>query len=55
MIADEGQFYTIKDALLQTGAFTAHETEAIKLCYKHAIEIDLMPFGDIEIPASSYP
>lgn len=48
MIADEGQFYTIKDALLQTGVFTAHETEAIKLFYKHAIEIDLMPFGEIE-------
>jgi predicted nucleotidyltransferase len=48
MIADEGQFYSIKDALLQTGVFTAHETEAIKLFYKQAIEIDLMPFGEIE-------
>ena len=44
----EGQFYAIKEALLQTGVFTAHETEAIKLFYKQAIEFDLMPFGEIE-------
>src|SRR3954471_15750947 len=48
MIADEGQFYDIKNALIQTGNFTAHETETIKLFYKQAIEIDLMPFGEIE-------
>jgi predicted nucleotidyltransferase len=48
MVADEGQFYAIKEALLQTGVFTALETEAIKLFYKQAIEIDLMPFGEIE-------
>jgi predicted nucleotidyltransferase len=46
MIADEGQFYDIKNALIQTGHFSAHETEAVKLFYKQAIEIDLMPFGE---------
>ena len=48
MVEDEGQFYGIKNALIATGNFQAHETEAIKLFYKGAIEIDLMPFGDIE-------
>ena len=48
MVDNEDQFYYIKDALLETGAFTAHETEAIKLFYKNSIEIDLLPFGGIE-------
>lgn len=48
MINDEEQFYEIKNALLQTGYFTGHETEAIKLFYKQAIEVDLLPFGGIE-------
>jgi predicted nucleotidyltransferase len=48
MLASEDQFYQVKDALLATGDFTAHETEAIKLFYKQAIEVDLLPFGEIE-------
>lgn len=48
MINDEEQFYEIKKALLATGNFTEHETEPIKLFYKHAIEFDLLPFGGIE-------
>lgn len=48
MIANEEQFYEIKAALLKTGDFSAHETEPIKLFYKEAIEIDLLPFGGIE-------
>jgi len=48
MIADEEQFYDVKKELLATGDFTAHETEAIKLFYKQKIELDLLPFGDIE-------
>src|SRR5262249_45340607 len=35
-------------ALVATGIFTAHETLAIKLFYKQAIEVDLLPFGQIE-------
>jgi predicted nucleotidyltransferase len=48
MLADEEQFYAVKEALVNTGNFTAHPTEAIKLFYKEAIELDLLPFGDIE-------
>jgi predicted nucleotidyltransferase len=48
MLADEEQFYTVKEALVNTGNFTAHSTEAIKLFYKGAIELDLLPFGEIE-------
>lgn len=48
MIDDEDQFYAIKDALIATGEFSAHETEAIKIFYKGGIEVDLLPFGGIE-------
>jgi len=48
LLASEVQFYQVKDALLATGDFTPHEREAIKLFYKQAIEIDLLPFGEIE-------
>lgn len=48
MIQDEGQYDRLKEALVATGNFEAHKTEAIKLFYKQSIEIDLMPFGDIE-------
>jgi predicted nucleotidyltransferase len=48
LVADESQFYQVKDALLGTGLFTAHATEAIKLFYKESIELDLLPFGEIE-------
>jgi len=48
LLASEEQFYQVKDALLATGDFTAHEREAIKLFYKQAIEIDVLPFGEIE-------
>lgn len=33
---------------LATGDFVAHEREAIKLLYRQAIEVDLLPFGEIE-------
>lgn len=48
MLASEDQFYQVKNALIETGDFIAHETEAIKLFYKQAIEVDLLPFGEIE-------
>ncbi|RFM29793.1 nucleotidyl transferase AbiEii/AbiGii toxin family protein [Deminuibacter soli] len=48
LLASEQQFYQAKQALLETGHFTAHETESIKLFYKHAVELDLLPFGGIE-------
>lgn len=49
-ISDEGQYKQIKAALVETGLFEAHETEAIKLMYKNSIEVDLLPFGAIEQP-----
>lgn len=51
MIQEEDHFYTIKDALIATGNFQAHPTEAIKVFYKDAIELDLLPFGEIESEA----
>lgn len=48
MLDDEEQFYTIKETLLATGEFEESEYEAIKLIYKKEIEVDLLPFGEIE-------
>lgn len=48
MISDAGQYTQVKQALFDTGKFTPHETEAIKIFYEQAIEIDLLPFGGIE-------
>ena len=47
-ISDQGQYKQVKAALVQTGLFEEHQTEAIKLIYKNSIEVDLLPFGDIE-------
>ncbi|MGV8878943.1 MAG: nucleotidyl transferase AbiEii/AbiGii toxin family protein [Sphingobacteriaceae bacterium] len=47
-ISDEGQYNQVKAALVETGLFEAHKTEVIKLMYKNSIEVDLLPFGDIE-------
>jgi predicted nucleotidyltransferase len=48
MLDDEEQFYAIKDALVATGDFEESEYKAIKLIYKGGIEVDLLPFGEIE-------
>ena len=48
MLDDEEQFYTIKDALLATGHFEKSAYKAIKLVYKGGLEVDLLPFGEIE-------
>ena len=49
-ISDAGQYNQVKAALVETGLFEAHQTEAIKLMYKNSIEVDLLPFGNIEQP-----
>jgi predicted nucleotidyltransferase len=49
-INDEGQYNELKKALIATGHFAAHPTEAIKLFYNNQIEVDLLPFGKIEEP-----
>lgn len=48
MLSDEAEFNQVKERLIETGDFTAHPTESIKLFYKEAIELDLLPFGEIE-------
>lgn len=48
LINDEDRFYELKEALIATGKFDGHPHEAIKLYYKKAIEVDLLPFGEIE-------
>lgn len=47
-INDEGQYNLIKSELISKGLFEPHETEAIKLLYKGAVEVDLLSFGKIE-------
>lgn len=48
MVGSEQQSNTVKAVLLATGEFTSHEKLAIKLFFRQAIEIDLLPFGPIE-------
>lgn len=48
LINDEDRYYELKEALVATGKFENHPQEAIKLCYQKAIEVDLLPFGEIE-------
>jgi len=47
-INDEGQYNQVKAALNSTNLFEAHESEPIKLIYKESLEVDLLPFGEIE-------
>ncbi|MBL4678105.1 MAG: nucleotidyl transferase AbiEii/AbiGii toxin family protein [Mucilaginibacter sp.] len=48
LVQNEDQFKALKKALEKTGHFSQHPKENIKLIYKEAIELDLLPFGDIE-------
>jgi predicted nucleotidyltransferase len=48
MLNDEEQFYSIKDALLATEHFEESEYNSLKLIYREEIEVDLLPFGEIE-------
>ena len=48
LLDNEKQFYAIKEALVATNLFEESSYKAIKLMYKGAIEVDLLPFGDIE-------
>lgn len=47
MVANEEQFIQLKKRLVETKLFKEH-TEPIKLIFKEALELDLLPFGDIE-------
>lgn len=48
MIGTEEHFYQVKRSLLSTGYFEEHQSEPIKLFFKEAIEVDLLPFGGIQ-------
>ena len=48
LIDTEDQFYQIKEALIATGQFEQASNNPIKLIYRHSIELDLLPFGEIE-------
>jgi predicted nucleotidyltransferase len=49
-ISDQGQYNRIKASLIATGLFEGHDREPVKLIYKNGIEVDLLPFGEIEQP-----
>jgi predicted nucleotidyltransferase len=48
LLDNEKQFYDIKEAFVATNLFEESSYKAIKLIYKDAIEVDLLPFGEIE-------
>ena len=48
LVNNDIQFKKLKQTLEATGHFSQHPTENIKLYYHQAIEVDLLPFGDIE-------
>lgn len=48
LISDEQQFNAIKNTLIKTGDFEECEETDIRLIYKGGIEVDLLPFGEIE-------
>jgi predicted nucleotidyltransferase len=48
LLANEDQFHQIKDTLVKTGAFEEISRNPIKLIYDRRIEVDLLPFGEIE-------
>jgi predicted nucleotidyltransferase len=48
LLNNEEEFYAVKEALLATGDFEESAYKAIKLIYKGGIEVDLLPFGEIE-------
>lgn len=53
MVASEDEFIALKTALVSTGSFEDHK-EPIKLIYKGGIELDLLPFGEIEDAGITY-
>lgn len=47
-ISHEDRYNEVMDALVATGSFVRDEIEIIKLHYHLGIEVDLIPFGEIE-------
>lgn len=48
MMDDEEQYYKIKETLLATGHFEESSYKPYKFIYKQGLEVDILPFGDIE-------
>lgn len=48
LVSSEEEFQTIREELIATGYFEAHSKEVVKLFYKQAVEVDLLPFGGVE-------
>lgn len=48
LVASETEFNDLKELLTDTGDFAIVKNNAIRLVYKKAIEVDLLPFGEIE-------
>jgi predicted nucleotidyltransferase len=48
LVDHEKQFCELKQALVEPVHFAQHPSENIKLYYKQATELDLLPFGEIE-------
>jgi predicted nucleotidyltransferase len=48
VIDTEDQFDKIRAALIATGLFSQTDNNPIKLMYRESIELDILPFGEIE-------
>lgn len=48
MLDSEEQFYKVMEELINSENFTEVKGNPIKLYYKQSLEIDLLPFGEIE-------
>lgn len=48
LLSDEKQFYDIIAALKATSLFAESNHSVFKLIFKEALEVDLLPFGEIE-------
>lgn len=47
-ISHEEKYNEVMEALVATGSFTRDKNEIIKLYYRLGLEVDLIPFGEIE-------
>lgn len=53
MVADEDEFHLLKQTLIAKGNFEEGE-DPIQLIYANTAEIDLLPFGDIEVRGETH-
>jgi len=48
MLNHEDQYYAITDQMIASGDFEPSEIKPFKFFYKQSIELDILPFGEIE-------